>query len=115
MALMVSSIFSTWPCFTPLLLARPKPSISSLPYSFLRPAIQAILVVPMSSPTIIGCSLFIDYVVFSCSLISTLLHFHISTFSHFHISHHRSWLLLWFYRWFYCWFLYRMGGRREVT
>src|SRR5882724_6386245 len=82
MALMVSSIFSTWPCFTPLLLARPKPSISSFPYSFLRPAIQAILVVPISSPTIIGCSLFIDYVVFSCYYssippISTLPHFHI--------------------------------------
>src|SRR5664279_59064 len=58
MALMVSSIFSTWPCLTPLEFARPKPSISSLPYSFLRPAMAAILVVPMSSPTIMGCSWF---------------------------------------------------------
>src|ERR1700712_4967748 len=58
MALMVSSIFSTCPCFTPLEFARPKPSISSLPYSFLRPAMAAIFVVPMSSPTIMGCSWF---------------------------------------------------------
>src|SRR5882757_2307481 len=65
MALIVSSILSTWPCFTPLELALPKPSISSLPNSFLRPAITAILVVPMSSPTIMGCSLFI-VLVFSC-------------------------------------------------
>src|SRR6185436_8957887 len=58
MAFIVSSMFSTWPCFTPLLLARPKPRISSFPNSFLRPAITAILVVPMSRPTIMGCSLF---------------------------------------------------------
>src|SRR5450432_4942813 len=58
MALMVSSIFSTWPCFTPFELARPKPRISNLPYSFLRPAMAAILVVPISSPTIMGCSWF---------------------------------------------------------
>ena len=30
--------------------------ISSLPNSFLRPAMTAILVVPMSRPTIMGCS-----------------------------------------------------------
>src|SRR5580698_2670782 len=58
MALIVSSILSTWPCFTPLELARPKPRISNLPYSFLRPAMAAIFVVPMSSPTIMGCSWF---------------------------------------------------------
>jgi hypothetical protein len=30
-----------------------------LPYSFLRPAMAAILVVPISKPTIMGCSLLI--------------------------------------------------------
>src|SRR4029077_8072870 len=58
MALMVSSMFRTCPCLTPLEFARPKPRISSLPYSFLRPAMAAILVVPISSPTIMGCSWF---------------------------------------------------------
>src|SRR6185312_13456151 len=58
MALMVWSMFNTMPCCTPLLLARPKPRISSLPNSFFLPAMAAILVVPMSRPTIMGCSLF---------------------------------------------------------
>src|ERR1035437_3758058 len=57
-------MFSTIPCCTPLLLARPKPRISSLPNSFLRPAMAAIFVVPMSRPTIMGCSLFIVVCVF---------------------------------------------------
>src|ERR1043165_7311173 len=52
---MVSSILSTCPCLTPFELALPKPMISSLPNSFFRPAIAAIFVVPISSPTIRGC------------------------------------------------------------
>src|SRR5580693_1083834 len=78
MALIVSSILSTWPCLTPLELARPKPRISSLPYSFLRPAMAAIFVVPISSPTIMGCSWFI--VEFSLFIVSCFLLF---------IRHHR--------------------------
>src|SRR5688572_29878102 len=55
MALIVSSILSTSPCLTPSELARPEPRISTLPNSFLRPAIAAIFVVPISSPTTLGC------------------------------------------------------------
>src|SRR3954454_15479984 len=62
---MVCSMLRTCPCCTPVLLARPTPRISSFPYSFFRPAMAAILVVPMSRPTIIGASLtFIDICVF---------------------------------------------------
>src|SRR5215211_7860553 len=61
-------MLSTCPCLTPLEFDLPKPKISSLPHSFLRPAITAILVVPMSSPTIIGCSLFMFY---SCLVVIT--------------------------------------------
>src|SRR5689334_6282927 len=69
MALIVSSILSTCPCLTPLELALPKPMISSLPNSFFRPAIAAIFVVPISSPTIMGCcSCCISYPVFSCCI-----------------------------------------------
>src|ERR1041385_2457945 len=71
MALIVSSMFSTCPCFTPLLLARPNPRISSLPNSFFLPAMTAILVVPMSRPTIMGCSLFIVCVLVVCLLLVT--------------------------------------------
>src|ERR1051326_5394571 len=71
MALIVSSMFSTCPCFTPLLLARPNPRISSLPNSFFLPAMTAILVVPMSRPTIMGCSLFIVCVLVVCLLLFT--------------------------------------------
>src|SRR4029078_10138298 len=49
-------MFNTCPCCTPLLLARPNPRISSLPNSFFLPAIAAILVVPISRPTMIGDS-----------------------------------------------------------
>ena len=51
--LMLSTVFwmlLTTPRFTPSLLALPIPRISILPWSFLRPTMQAILVVPMSSP-----------------------------------------------------------------
>src|SRR5690242_516707 len=55
-------MFNTIPCCTPLLLARPNPRISNLPNSFFLPAMAAILVVPISSPTIMGCSLFMLFV-----------------------------------------------------
>src|SRR3954453_18972852 len=74
MALIVCSMLRTCPCCTPVLFARPNPRISNLPYSFFRPAIAAILVVPMSRPTIIGASLtFINMCVFVVSFFTDLL------------------------------------------
>ena len=50
-ALTVFSIFVTTPRITPTLSTLPTPKISSLPCSFLRPAMAHTLVVPMSSAT----------------------------------------------------------------
>ena len=51
MALTVFSILVTTPRITPTLSTLPTPKISSLPYSFLRPATAQTFVVPMSSAT----------------------------------------------------------------
>ena len=56
-SLMLSTVFwmlLTTPRFTPSLLALPMPRISILPCSLRRPTMQAILVVPMSRPTMIS-------------------------------------------------------------
>ena len=49
----VCVILLTTPLLTPKLLALPIPKTSSFPYSFLRPIIATILVVPISKPTAI--------------------------------------------------------------
>ena len=47
----VCSMLATTPRVTPMDALRPYPMTSSLPWAFFWPTMQAILVVPMSSPT----------------------------------------------------------------